>query len=116
MEPGLLLDDALEHHRVGAGVQEAPQPPAVLAPTAADGPPVEACVRHEMQARDGEEPVAGRVEVREIVAIADGAAALRLGIDAAEAEHEADEADRREDVEVIAEERKADEGRREQRE
>ena len=46
-----------------------------------------------------------RVEVRQVVAVADRAPALGLRVDAAQAEHQADEADRGEDVEEEAEER-----------
>jgi hypothetical protein len=62
-----------------------------------------------MQARDGEPAILRRVEIGQVVAIADGAPALDLGVDPAQPEHEADETDGREDIEEIPEETEADE-------
>ena len=114
VQPGLFLDHAFQHHGVGAGVQEAPQPPTVLAAAPHHRSRIEAGVRHEVQARDREPAILRRIEVRQVVAVADRAAALDLGVDAAQAEHEAHEADRGEDVEEVGEEREADEGRAQQ--
>ena len=109
VQPGLLFDHALEHHGIRPGVQEAAHAATVLSAPAKHGLGVEVRIGDEVQARNREPPVFRRIEVRQVVAIADRAAALDLGVDAAEAEHEAHEADRGKDVGEIPEESQPDE-------
>ncbi len=109
VQPALAFDHALQHHRIAAGIQEASQPAAVFAPPSRRGPGVELHVRHEAQARDRQPAIPVRRELRQEVAIADRAPALHAGVQAAQAEDQADETDAGEDVEEEPEERESDE-------
>ena len=60
VQPALALHHALQHHRVAAGVQEAPQPALVFTMATRRGGVVELRVGHEAQARHGQPAVLRR--------------------------------------------------------
>src|SRR3546814_1490804 len=94
----------------------AAHPAAVFAHPAPGLAPTEVgLVRIEAQPHKRQPVVVVRVELRAIVVVADRAPALGGRVAAAQAEHQADEADRGEAVEANAESAPADEGGEEEK-
>src|SRR5205814_7817285 len=107
-QPALVFDDAFQRGRLRARVEEATQATTVFAQASSQRVPIEAGIGHEPEAGERKPPMRARMELRTIVVVADRAAALRRRVDATQAEAQADEAERREDVEEHAEGRQSD--------